>query len=83
MPTKEDLIKFLEYYFGNTAAFFVEKELKLMGIDEIAHISQEKKKELVSNLLGDVISPIVSHQKLFVIRHKMCILFNLNEDLIH
>jgi hypothetical protein len=60
------LLQFMKEDFGDLGPFFLSKEMKDMGLNDLNNMTQEQKDSLVENLLRNVFSKSVSAQKLAI-----------------
>ena len=83
MTKRTDLIAILAERFGETAEFFVDKEMDTLGITDLDNLTQNQKKSVITLILIDLFKPVASIDEIIEAKHRLCKLFDLCEQLIN
>ena len=83
MSKKGQMKLLLEYYLGPIADFFLERELEEIGITDLEHLDEEQVSDVIRHFVAEVFMPVVSMHQALKIRHKMCDIFHVREELVH
>lgn len=68
---KENLIKVMEEYAGNSSQFLLDRVLSRLNIRDLHTLDEDEKENLIDALMEDVFSAFVSVQKQQMIRSKL------------
>lgn len=68
---KENLVKFLEEYAGNSSQFLLDRILEKLRIRDLHALDEDDKEDLMDALIDDVLSAFVSLQKQRMLRSRI------------
>lgn len=80
MQEEEKLSQVLSYYLGAVSGFLLKKELGKLHISSVGGLSEDKKKELISCIMHDLIAPVTSRHQLVKIRERLCEVFGMHDQ---
>ena len=73
------IIQVLSEYVGNSSSFYLAKEMKALSLDQdLLYYSLDKRKALVDNICKNVLSHILSPNRVSVLKVKLQSILQIN-----